>query len=176
MDVGPHDHAVFVYDDLHEVLLPLERFFEDAATRKELAAFVHSFDATSDARRFVAKVDRFPQHEKEGVATLAKYREAFERGGRIDHAHAVAVIGMLKGTARGAGQAGVRIFVDASKSYFDAGRRKEWFEFERFLGPRLQADVGLVCAYRSRDLEDPEVLRRVLETHAYRFGAPGQGR
>lgn len=170
-DIHPHDHAVFVYDDVTDMLVPLERFLHDAADRKELAAFVHSFPGTRDARSFVGqKVSTLPDHEREGVVTMAHYRDAFEKGGHIDHAHAVSVVGMLKETAGGSRKNGVRIFVDASKNYFDAGRTDEWFAFERFLGTRLQADVGLVCAYRASDLEDPNVLRQVLETHAYRFG------
>lgn len=171
-DIHPHDHAVFVYDDVTDILVPLERFLHDAADRKELAAFVHSFAGTHDARLFVGeKIAALPDHERDGVVTMAHYRDAFEKGDHIDHDHAVSVVGMLKETASGSGKSGVRIFVDASKNYFDAGRTDEWFAFERFLGPRLKADVGLVCAYRASDLEDPHVLRQVLETHAYRFGA-----
>lgn len=172
-DVKPHDHAVFVYDDERDMLLPLDRFLDDAAERGELAAFVHSFPGSQDARRFLLdEVDDLPEHEQRGDVTLAHYRDAFERAGRIDHQHAASIVGMLKGSAEGSGRKGVRIFVDASKNYFDAGRTEEWFAFESWLGPRLQADVGLVCAYRASDLRDPEVLRRVLETHAYRFGVP----
>lgn len=174
-DIQPHDHAVFVYDGETEMLVSLDRFLRDAARRNELAAFVHSFAGTHDARSFVGqKVADLPDHEREGVVTMAHYRDAFEKGGRIDHPHAVSVVSMLKDTASGSGKSGVRIFVDASKNYFEAGRTDEWFAFERFLGTRLHADVGLVCAYRATDLEDPDVLRQVLETHAYRFGAGPQ--
>lgn len=173
--VNAHDHAVFVYDDVHDMLLPLDHFLADAARQRELAAFVHSFPGTDDARRFLAaKLDTVDARERDGHLTLAHYRDAFERAGRIDHQHAASVVAMLQGTADQKGHAGVRIFVDASKNYFDAGRVEEWFAFERWLGPRLQADAGLVCAYRARDLRDPAVLRQVLETHAYRFTAPGQ--
>ena len=169
--VNAHDHAVFVYDDEHDILLPLDRFLAEGAKRRELAAFVHSFPGNAEARGFLSgKVADFDAREREGDLTMAHYRDAFERAGRIDHPHAASVVQMLKDTADGSRRKGVRIFVDASKNYFDAGRVDEWFAFEQWLGPRLQADAGLVCAYRAKDLEDPAVLRRVLETHAYRFG------
>jgi len=113
-------------------------------------------------------------YEADRALTLANYQEAFERGGKIDYGHVGSVVAMLDEAARQAGRRGVRIFVDASRQYFDAGRVNEWFSFESWLGPRLQAEVGLVCAYRRADIMRPEVLKQVLATHGYRFDTPAK--
>lgn len=168
--VEPHDHAVHVYDDLDDLLMPLEQFINDGSRIKDLNVFVHSFRDNDEARSFLARgVADLHQHEQDGCLSSAPYREALERGQRIDHDHVAGVVEMLRSSATSSGRRAPRIFVDASKNYFDEGRVDEWFEFERWLGPRLEADVGLVCAYRAKDLEDPRVLARVLETHQYRF-------
>lgn len=173
-EVEPHAHAVFVYDDDTDLLVPLEAFLEGGSRARDLSVFVHSFPTNDEARSFLRqKVTDLPKYEHEGDLTTARYIESFERGGHIDHDHVGNIIEMLQTSARQSGRRAPRIFVDASKNYFDSGRVDEWFEFEAWLGPKLKEDVGLVCAYRARDLEDPEVLARVLATHAYRFDAPG---
>ena len=173
-DVHPHEHAVLVYDDLADILAPLERFVAQGVQARDLSVFVHSFADDQQARAFLrGKMDDLPRREAEGDLTTARYAESFERNGRIDHGHASGVVRRLHQAAKASSRRAPRIFVDASKNYLDAGRVDEWFAFESWLGPRLQAEAGLVCAYRARDLRDPDVLRRVLETHAYRFDAPG---
>jgi len=171
-DVKPHEHAVFVYDEETDILVPLAQFIEQGAREGDLSVFVHSFPHNEAARAFVsAGFPDAPKHEADGGLAAAPYREAFERDAHIDYDHVGGVVDMLRATAARSGRRAPRIFVDASKNYFDAGRVDEWFAFERWLGPRLQAEVGLVCAYRSSDLRDPKVLAQVLETHQYRFDA-----
>lgn len=172
--VHPHEHAVFIYDDETDLLQPLEHFLRTGAAARDLNVFVHSFENNEKARAFLMrKITDVPKYEQEGDLTTARYMESFERGGRIDHDHVAGVVGMLHTSARGSGRRAPHIFVDASKNYFDAGRVDEWFAFESWLGPKLAAEAGLVCAYRAKDLKDPQVLARVLETHQYRFDAPG---
>lgn len=174
-EVRPHDHAVHVYDEQDDLLEPLEAFLHDGLKRRELTTFVHSFDRHEHAREFVSRrVDDVGLREQNHDLTMAAYREAFERGGRIDYDHVGGIVQMLQGSARASGRESVRIFVDASRNYFDAGRVDEWFAFESWLGPKLAAEAGLVCAYRAKDLENPGVLARVLATHGYRFGLPAR--
>lgn len=173
-DVHPHDHAVFVYDDEHELLHPFDHFLRSGVSARQLTTFVHSHASTRAAHDFLAsKIEDVPLRESDKDLVLAHHRDAFERNGRIDHTHVESVVGMLDGDARQNGRNGVRIFVDASKRYLEAGRADEWFAFESWLGPQLAAGVGLVCAYRASDLRDAETLAKVLSTHAYRFNAPG---
>ncbi|HVM45870.1 MAG TPA: MEDS domain-containing protein [Candidatus Thermoplasmatota archaeon] len=170
--IAPHDHAVFVYDVQDEILPSLEQFVRGGVEAGELPVFVHSFPAASDALAFLARnVLEAPSFAQRGDIVTSGYQDAFEREGRIDHEHVGSVVASLQEAARSGGRRAPRIFVDASKNYFDAGRTDEWFAFEGWLGPRLTAECGLVCAYRASDLADPKVLQRVLETHAYRFAA-----
>jgi hypothetical protein len=172
-DVKPHDHAVLVYDDLTDLLVPLGHFIAGGVQARDLSVFVHSFAGNDEARAFLrGKLADAPRHEADGDLATARYAESFERAGRIDRDHVAGVVQMLHQTAKGSNRRAPRIFVDASKNYLDAGRADEWFGFEAWLGPTLQAEAGLVCAYRAQDLRDPDV-RRVLETHAYRFDVPG---
>lgn len=173
-NVRPHDHAVFVYQDETDVLLPLDHFLRQGLERRELTTFVHAYASPQRAHAFLgAKIPDIPAREREKDLVLAHHRDAFERAGRIDHGHVEGIVGMLSESARGAGRNGVRIFVDASKQYLGSGRADEWFQFESWLGPRLHADCGLVCAYEAKHLREPAVLAKVLATHAYRFNAPG---
>lgn len=171
--VHAHDHAVCVYDEETEILYPLDRFLREGMEAGELTTFVHSHPTPLAAHRFLAtKIEDVAERERARDLVLAHHADAFERGGRIHYEHVLNVVGMLDADARQHGRTGVRIFVDASKRYLETGRAEEWFAFESWLGPRLDAGVGLVCAYRAKDLLDPRILARVLETHAYRFNAP----
>lgn len=168
--VRPHDHAVFVYSDEHELLMPLERFLREGISSRQLTTFVHSHDDANEAHAFLAsKISDAPERERSRDLTLAHHRDAFERAGRIDHEHVEGIVRMLDGEARSSGREGLRVFVDASKRYLSTGRSDEWFAFERWLGPHLAAEMGLVCAYEAKHLADPKTLAAVLETHAYRF-------
>lgn len=174
-EARPHDHAVLVYDRQDDVLAPLETFLHEGIKGREATTFVHSFLAHHDARDFVARaLPDVDAHEERKDLTLAVHREAFERNGRIDPRHFEGVLRALQDSARSAGRDRVRVFVDASRNYLDAGRADEWLAFESWLGPRLQADMGMVCAYRASDLADPAILTRVLATHAYRYGLPAR--
>jgi hypothetical protein len=174
-DVHPHDHAVLVYDREDDLLAPLETFLHEGVKGGEASTFVHSFPGHREATAFVARgVDDVDGFEARKDLNMAFYREAFERNGRIDPKHVEGVVGMLAEAAQSNGRKRVRVFVDASRNYFEAGRVDEWFAFESWLGPRLAADMGLVCAYRATDLADPAILARVLATHAYRFGLPAR--
>lgn len=173
-NVRPHDHAVFVYSDETDVLLPLDHFLREGIHFRELTTFVHAHPSTQQAHEFLkGKIPDVPAREESKDLVLAHHRDAFERAGRIDPKHVEGIVGMLSASARGSGRQGVRIFVDASKQYLDSGRADEWFAFESWLGSRLHADCGLVCAYDARHLQEPEVLAKVLRTHAYRFNAAG---
>lgn len=170
-EVHPHDHAVVVYDDENDLLVPLADYIEQGLREGDLSVFVHSFEHNERAREYLKKGmgETVGRHEADGNLTTAPYREAFERASHIDHEHVASVVAMLLDTAKRSGRRAPRIFVDASRNYFDTGRVEEWFAFERWLGTRLQAECGLVCAYRASDLRDPKVLAQVLETHGYRF-------
>ena len=173
-NVRPHDHAVFVYQDETDLLMPLEHFLREGVQSRELTTFVHAYPTPDRAHAFLrSKIDDVHAREQGKDLVLAHHRDAFERAGRIDHAHVEGIVGMLSQSASGSGRKGVRIFVDASKQYLASGRSDEWFAFESWLGPRLHANCGLVCAYNAKHLQDPEVLSQVLRTHAYRFNAPG---
>lgn len=172
--VRPHDHAVFVYGDDPDVLIPFDHFLREGISAGELTTFVHAFPSADHAHAFLgSKLPDVRRREAENDLVVAHHKDAFERGGRIDPAHVEGVVGMLAQAATGVGRNGVRLFVDASKRYLQTGRSEEWFAFESWLGPRLHAQCGLVCAYQTRDLREPAVLARVLAAHAYRFAAPG---
>lgn len=172
--VRPHEHAVFVYQDESDILLPLDHYLREGLQHGELTTFVHAFPEARVAHQFLQqKIPDVPTREQSKDLVLAHHRDAFERAGRIDHKHVEGIVSMLTQNARGSGRKGVRIFVDASKRYLDNGRADEWFRFESWLGPHLHWDCGLVCAYHARHLQDPAVLAQILRTHAYRFNAPG---
>lgn len=168
-----HDHAVCAYDTQEEMLASLSEFLIDGERGHELMVFVHSFDGDDEAWEFLRRAAGGRDHlQAENIVVVSLYRDAFERGqGRIDHAHVATVVDSLSKRASESGRAGTRLFVDASRQYLKDGRADEWFEFEAWLGRRLQANVGLVCAYQRTDIMQPEILPRVLRTHAYRFDA-----
>lgn len=175
--VMAHDHAVLVYDAEHEVLVSLDHFLREGLDRRELTTFVHAFPTPREAHGFLAtKIPDVPAREAARDLIVAYHQDAFERAGRIDHAHVEGVVGMMAQSAKARGRQGLRIFVDASKKYLASGRADEWFAFESWLGPRLHAECGLVCAYEARHLRDPATLAKVLATHAYRFTPPGMRR
>jgi hypothetical protein len=170
--VEPHDHAVHVYEKEDDLLPPLAAFIDEGLRLRQSSVFVHSFPDEEAAWRFVLRAH--PDAEKlrrDQLVLVSLYRDAFQGGSpRIDYDHVNEVVGGLVSGARANRRTGVRIFVDASRRYFAEGRVDEWFRFESWLGRRLQADVGLVCAYQAADVMRPDVLPRVLDTHAYRFG------
>ena len=173
-DLHPHDHAVLVYDAPEELGAGLAHFIRTGAGRGALNIFVHGFPRDEDAWRFVEEhaPDARDLAEQE-LVLVSLYREAFEgKGTVIDYEHVTGVVGSLVDRAQRAGRSGVRIFVDASRHYFDAKRDAEWFAFESWLGRRLQANAGLVCAYRRQDATRPDLFPEMLRTHAYRFDAP----
>lgn len=172
-EVHPHDHAVCTYgseSDLHE---PLGEFIRDGLQRRELSVFVHSFGTDQEAWDLLERA--YPGAAKlrsDQLVVVSLYKDAFEGArGRIDYDHVTGVVGSLLDTATEQGRGGVRIFVDASRTYLSTQRSKEWFDFEAWLGRRLQANVGLVCAYRLADVMQPDIFPQVLSTHAYRFDA-----
>lgn len=173
--VEPHDHAVFVYDDPAGLGAGLRHFIEEGAGRGVLTIFVHGFEDDGEAWRFVeAHAPGARRLAAEELVLVSLYRDAFEgKRDAIDYDHVTGVVGALIDRAGRAGRAGVRIFVDASRHYFEARRDKEWFAFEAWLGRRLQANAGLVCAYRRADATRPDLFPEMLRTHAYRFDAPG---
>lgn len=170
--VEMHDHAVCTYDTEEEMLGALTAFVQEGVGRNDLIVFVHSFDSDEAAWRFVQRATPgLTPTQREALVVVSLYTQAFEAGARrIDHEHVGRVVADLVDRARSGGRAGTRIFVDASRRYFAGARTAEWFEFEAWLGKRLQAKVGLVCAYQRSDIMRPDVLPEVLRTHAYRFG------
>lgn len=176
-EVEPHDHAVFVYDDPAELGAGLAAFVGGGVASRQTSLFVHSFGSDEEAWAFVERhvPDAKRLHEDE-LVLVSLYREAFEgEGKRIDHERVASIVTAFVERARSGGQRGVRIFVDASRRYFEASRDAEWFAFEAWLGRRLQAAAGLVCAYRRGDATRPDLFPEMLRTHAYRFdpAAPG---
>lgn len=169
--VDLHDHVVCVYDR-HEDLIPgLRAFVEDGLAAGETVVFIHSMPRDEEAWSLLDRATDAVRAARTGRLVLVSlYRDAFEaEAARIDYAHVERVVGALVDAAAREGRRGVRIFVDASRVYFGAGRTDEWFAFEAWLGRRLQASVGLVCAYTRASLRDPRVLADALRTHAYRF-------
>lgn len=169
--VEPHDHAVFLYEEQAELEEALGAFLQDGVGRRELAVFVHSFPRDDEAWSLIERANgESPKLRADDIVVVSLYRDAFEGPtSRIDHPHVMAVIGSLLAKAQAQGRAGVRIFVDASRVYFAEGRTREWFDFEAWLGKKLQSSLGLVCAYRRQDALRPDVFPEVLRTHAYRF-------
>ncbi|HET6404423.1 MAG TPA: MEDS domain-containing protein [Candidatus Thermoplasmatota archaeon] len=172
--VEMHDHAVCAYATEEELLAALAAFVSEGLARRELVVFVHAFDTEEAGWRFVERAaPGLDAGEREKVVVVSLYEAAFEGGSRrIDREHVGRVVEGLVARAQADGLAGTRIFVDASRRYFAGSRTSEWFEFETWLGRRLQAKVGLVCAYQRSDIMRPDVLPEVLRTHAYRFDAP----
>lgn len=172
-DLHLHDHAVCSYATQEEMLAALAVFVGEGRARNEQMVFVHSFPTDEEAWAFVARaVPDISEPRERSLVLVSLYESAFEGGARrIDVEHVGRVVEELVHTAEKAGRRGTRLFVDASRSYFAADRVREWFEFESWLGRKLQAKVGLVCAYQRADIMRPEVLPDVLRTHAYRFDA-----
>ena len=169
--VHAHDHAVCAYATRGELRDALGAFVREGVQKRELCVFVHSFLHESDAWKLIE--EGYPGAQKlrdDELVLVSLYRDAFEAGaGRIDHEHVGRVVASLQEAAESREKSGVRLFVDASRTYFASDRAREWFDFEAWLGRRLQADVGLVCAYRREDALRPDIFPDVLRTHAYRF-------
>lgn len=169
-----HDHAVCAYDTPEQMLATLAVFVEEGRKKNELIVFVHSFESEDAAWRFIQRAapDVLREHPEQ-IVIVSLYETAFEGGARrIDYEHVARVVEGIGAQAKNGGRDGARIFVDASRQYLSRERAKEWFAFESWLGRRLQARVGLVCAYRRSDIMREEILPEVLRTHAYRFDAP----
>lgn len=173
-ELAAHEHAVCTYDTLEELRAALAVFVHEGWERDELIVFVHSFASDDEAWTFLRRA--VPEVKKDGdvgVVVVSVYESAFEGGsGRIDYEHVGRVVTGLIDRAREDGKSGTRVFVDASRQYFAGSRMREWFDFEEWLGVRLQSKMGLVCAYRREDVMREDVLPQVLRTHAYRFRAP----
>lgn len=170
-EVHAHDHALFTYDDETQLAVAAAAFLAEGMAREELCVFVHSFPDDAQARAFLERAVKDPANARDDrIVLVSIYKEAFE-GARphIDYDHVQAVVSSLDARAQEASRAGVRIFVDASRRYFAEAREQEWLTFESWLGRRLQASVGLVCAYRREDVMRPDIFPQVLRTHAYRF-------
>ena len=169
--VHPHDHAVFVYDDVETLGHGLARFIHGGVEAHQVSVFVHSFATDDEAWRFVERhVPEARRLHSDELVLVSLYREAFEgTGPRIDYDRVTGVVGGLVDHAEKRQRKGVRIFVDASRRYFESDRQAEWFAFEAWLGRRLQASAGLVCAYRRADATRPDLFPEMLRTHAYRF-------
>lgn len=167
-----HDHAVCAYDTREDMLVSLGTFLAEGQDRRELSVFVHSFQTDDEAWQFVHRaLPAATDMRRAEVVVVSLYEAAFEGGARrIDHEHVARVVTGIVDRAGSAGLRGARIFVDASRAYFAGDRAEEWFAFESWLGRRLDAKVGLVCAYQRQDIMRPEILPQVLRTHAYRFG------
>ena len=171
--VEPHDHAVCVYDSPKRLEASLAHFLDGGESSGELSVFVHSFASDEEAWATLERARPGARDRAEGLLVVSLYRDAFEGGARrIDFDHVGRVVDGVLGAAASAGRNGARIFVDASRVYMDEARVDEWFAFEEWLGRRLQARVGLVCAYREADALRPDLFPRMLRTHAYRFDAP----
>lgn len=172
-EVHLHDHAVCTYDSTDTLVAALGRFVREGLAKRQTNVFVHSYETEAEAWRLLERA--YPGAERlraDELVVVSLYKDAFEgKAGRIDYEHVKGVVTSLVGAAGKAGRQGVRIFVDASKVYLRTRRSDEWFAFESWLGRRLDASVGLVCAYPREEAMRPENLPRVLETHAYRFDA-----
>lgn len=174
-EVAPHDHALVVFEDDDDLLPPLSAFLEEGVQRDELIVFVHSFASEEEAWAFLERArGDAPKLRSSQVVLVSLYTDAFEGGaGRIDYEHVGRVVAGLEDTARERGRSAVRIFADASRRYFARTRVEEWFAFEEWLGRRLHARMGLVCAYQKADALRSDLFPQILRTHGYRFSTPG---
>lgn len=171
-DVALHEHAICIFDNEPELGRVLAGFVRAGVQKDELSVFVHSFATDDDAWRFLEHAYGQGGPPRRDIVLVSLYTQAFQgMHPRIDHAHVTQVIGSIVERATDGGHQGARIFVDASRRYLAQERAEEWFAFESWLGRRLQANVGLVCAYRREDVIDPANTARILQTHAYRFAA-----
>lgn len=170
-EVEHHDHAIVLFEREADLIPPLSAFVEDGLQKRDLIVFIHSFPSDADAWAFMhAAREDAPKLRADQVILISLYRDAFEGGEtRIDHERVAEQVAQLTQTAMERGLSGVRIFVDASRRYFAQARVEEWFAFESWLGRRLQANAGLVCAYHASDLKSADIFEKALETHAYRF-------
>lgn len=169
-EVRPHDHAICLYDDRDDLAGQLGSFLEEGDARGEVMIFIHSLESDDEARQLVHQA--YPRSEDligQELFLIRLYRDAFESGGRIDYDHVGKLVEGHVAKADAQGRPGLRIFVDASRRYFEGAREAEWFAFEEWLGRRLVAKVALVCAYRAGDLSDPGRMATALRTHLYRF-------
>lgn len=173
--IEPHDHAVVVYEREEELVRPLGRFIEEGIERNELMVFIHAFDREEAAWDLLTKAHPGARNlASDRLVVINYYKEAFEKECIIDYEHVGAVIGTLQTLQADGKRSGIRVFVDASRQYITARRLEEWFAFESWLGARLQAEMGLVCAYPKQNILDPDVLAQVLRTHSYRFDPPAR--
>lgn len=170
--VEPHDHALTMYDSREELAAELGRFVRDGSSQRDLMVFVHSFASDAEAWKLLEESAPDTKGLRDGrLVVVSLYREAFQGSEpKINYDHVAGVVDSLVQQAAQSKRRAVRIFVDASRRYFEDARIEEWFAFESWLGRRLQARVGLVCAYRKADVMRPDIFPRALETHAYRFG------
>lgn len=169
--VEPHDHAVCVYEGRDDLVRAFATFLDEGLAKGELNVLVHGFDHEEEAWAFVEDARPDAKRLRQDQLVLVDlYTRSFEAGRRrIDYEHVTKVVGALVDMARSRDMGGVRIFVDASRRYFGEKRDQEWFAFEAWLGRRLQAKVGLVCAYQRADATRADLFPDMLRTHAYRF-------
>lgn len=170
-EVHLHDHAVCTYASQDELVLALRTFLDEGLRTQQTCVFVHSFDREDEAWALLEKARKDVRTLRgDQLVLVSLYRDAFEGSARrIDYEHVKSVVTSLTNQAHQTGRTGVRLFVDASRRYFADARTDEWFAFEAWLGRRLQAQVGLVCAYRREDALASHIFPSVLKTHAYRF-------
>lgn len=166
-----HDHAVCAYDSPESFARSLGAFLRAGLEKRDLMVFVHSMPTEEDAWTLLENAHKGARDlTSSQLVVVSLYKDAFEGGrGRIDYEHVTSVVESLLQRANTARHGGVRLFVDASRTYFAERRTREWFEFESWLGRRLHHSVGLVCAYRHADVMQPDIFPDVLRTHAYRF-------
>lgn len=169
----PHDHAVAMYADREGLQAALRRFLVDGVAANDLMVFVHSFGADQEAWDLLEAAHGGSRDLRSAqIVVVSLYKHAFQgENPVIDYEHVGRVVDGLVRQTEASSRRALRIFVDASRAYLQEGRLQEWFAFEAWLGRRLQARVGLVCAYRREDVLRPDVFPQALETHAYRFGA-----
>lgn len=169
----PHDHAVAMYRDRDELRTALGTFLSDGLAANDLMVFVHSFGSDEEAWDLLASAHPgFLDMRTAQVVVVSLYKQAFQgEKPAIDYEHVGRVVDSLVRQTEASSRRALRIFVDASRMYLREGRLKEWFAFEAWLGRRLQARVGLVCAYPREEIMRPDVFPHALDTHAYRFGA-----
>ncbi len=165
-----HDHAIALYDSEEGLVRSLGSFLAEGLFTNGLMLFIHGFESGAEAARIVELAQPGANLlARRRVLLVSYYSDAFERRGKIDYAHVEGVVEDTLARARANAKERVLLFVDASHVYFAESRASEWFEFERWLGKRLQPAIALVCAYRRKDVMAPEVVAEVLRTHLYRF-------
>lgn len=170
MAPAAHEHVCQVARSEDDLVATLRTFLKTLVDRDGI--FIHRYSA-EDAQRLLALADPDESLRREATLTVATREAAFQGPyPRIHHEHVAETVQAAVAAAQSR-KHGLAILADASHAYIKSGRAQEWFDFETWLGRRLDQDIVLVCLYWQADLERPEILDGMMRTHLARLSARG---